>query len=141
MDFRQKKTTGSTRLKANFEEEIKKYSTEFEVANVGTVIQVADGIARIHGLEKAMQGELLEFPHEVYGMVMNLDEDSVGAVLLGSESTIKEGDEVKRTGRIIEVPVGDEMLGRVVNPLGQAIDGQGEINTGKQNQSNVLLVG
>ena len=112
-------------------EEIKKYSTEFEVANVGTVIQVADGIARIHGLEKAMQGELLEFPHEVYGMVMNLEEDNVGVVLLGDNSDIKEGDVVKRTGHIIEVPVGDSLMGRVVNALGQPIDAVGEIQTDK----------
>ena len=112
-------------------EEIKKYSTEFEVANVGTVIQVADGIARIHGLEKAMQGELLEFPHEVYGMVLNLEEDNVGAVLLGDAANINEGDIVKTTGRVATVPVGDAMSGRVVNALGQPIDGKGPINTDK----------
>ena len=112
-------------------EEIKKYSTEFEVANVGTVIQVADGIARIHGLEKAMQGELLEFPHEVYGMVMNLEEDNVGAVLLGDSANINEGDMVKTTGRVATVPVGDAMLGRVVNALGQPIDGKGPVDTDK----------
>ena len=112
-------------------QEIKKYSTEFEVANVGTVIQVADGIARIHGLEKAMQGELLEFPHEVYGMVMNLEEDNVGAVLLGDSANINEGDMVKTTGRVATVPVGDAMLGRVVNALGQPIDGKGPVNTDK----------
>ncbi len=112
-------------------EEIKKYSTEFEVSDVGTVIQVADGIARIHGLEKAMQGELLEFPNEVYGMVLNLEEDNVGAVLLGDSSNINEGDVVKTTGRVATVPVGDAMLGRVVNALGQPIDGKGPINTTK----------
>ena len=112
-------------------DEIKKYSTEFEVANVGTVIQVADGIARIHGLEKAMQGELLEFPHEVYGMVLNLEEDNVGAVLLGDSANINEGDMVKTTGRVATVPVGDAMCGRVVNALGQPIDGKGPINTDK----------
>lgn len=110
-------------------EEIKKYSTEFEVDHVGTVIQVADGIARIHGLEKAMQGELLEFPHEVYGMVMNLEEDNVGAVLLGDSANINEGDVVKTTGRVATVPAGDAMLGRVVNALGQPIDGKGPIKT------------
>ena len=110
-------------------EEIKKYSTEFEVDHVGTVIQVADGIARIHGLEKAMQGELLEFPHEVYGMVMNLEEDNVGAVLLGDSANINEGDVVKTTGRVATVPAGDAMLGRVVNALGQPIDGKGSIKT------------
>lgn len=112
-------------------EEIKKYSTEFEVSDVGTVIQVADGIARIHGLEKAMQGELLEFPSEIYGMVLNLEEDNVGAVLLGDASNINEGDTVKTTGRVTTVPVGDAMLGRVVNALGQPIDGKGPINTTK----------
>ena len=94
-------------------EQIKRYSTELEVSDVGTVIQVADGIARIHGLEKAMQGELLEFPGEVYGMVLNLEEDNVGAVLLGDSRNINEGDTVKTTGRVVEVPVGDAMLGRV----------------------------
>ncbi len=112
-------------------EEIKKYSTEFEVSDVGTVIQVADGIARIHGLEKAMQGELLEFPNEIYGMVLNLEEDNVGAVLLGDTSNINEGDTVKTTGRVATVPVGDAMLGRVVNALGQPIDGKGPIHTTK----------
>ncbi|MBP3703043.1 MAG: F0F1 ATP synthase subunit alpha [Lachnospiraceae bacterium] len=115
-------------------EEIKKYGTDFEVADVGTVIQVADGIARIHGLEKAMEGELLEFPGEVYGMVLNLEEDNVGAVLLGSERNINEGDIVKTTGRVVEVPAGDAMLGRVVNALGQPIDGKGPIETDKYRQ-------
>jgi F-type H+-transporting ATPase subunit alpha len=101
---------------------------------VGTVIQVADGIARIHGLENAMQGELLEFPGEVYGMVLNLEEDNVGAVLLGAQKNINEGDTVKTTGRVVEVPVGDAMLGRVVNALGQPIDGKGPITTDKFRQ-------
>ncbi len=112
-------------------EQIKKYASELEVSDVGTVIQVADGIARIHGLENAMQGELLEFPSEVYGMVLNLEEDNVGAVLLGSQKNINEGDTVKTTGRVVEVPVGDAMLGRVVNALGQPIDGKGPIETKK----------
>ncbi len=115
-------------------EQIKNYSTELDVSNVGTVIQVADGIARVHGLEKAMQGELLEFPGEVYGMVMNLEEDNVGAVLLGDSKNINEGDTVKTTGRVVEVPVGDEMIGRVVNALGQPIDGKGPINAKKSRQ-------
>ena len=115
-------------------EQIKRYSTEHEVSDVGTVIQVADGIARIHGLEKAMQGELLEFPGEVYGMVLNLEEDNVGAVLLGDSRNINEGDTVKTTGRVVEVPVGDAMLGRVVNALGQPIDGKGPVNTEKFRQ-------
>ena len=115
-------------------EQIKRYSTELEVSDVGTVIQVADGISRIHGLEKAMQGELLEFPGEVYGMVLNLEEDNVGAVLLGDSRNINEGDTVKTTGRVVEVPVGDAMLGRVVNALGQPIDGKGPVNTEKFRQ-------
>ena len=112
-------------------EQIKRYASELEVSDVGTVIQVADGIARVHGLENAMQGELLEFPGEVYGMVLNLEEDNVGAVLLGSNKNINEGDTVKTTGRVVEVPVGDVMLGRVVNALGQPIDGKGPIQTDK----------
>ena len=115
-------------------EQIKRYSAELEVSEVGTVIQVADGIARIHGLEKAMQGELLEFPVEVYGMVLNLEEDNVGAVLLGDSRNISEGDTVKTTGRVVEVPVGDALTGRVVNALGQPIDGKGPINTDKTRQ-------
>ncbi len=115
-------------------DQIKRYAAELEVSEVGTVIQVADGIARIHGLEKAMQGELLEFPGEVYGMVMNLEEDNVGAVLLGNTQNIKEGDTVKTTGRVVEVPVGDCMLGRVVNALGQPIDEKGPIRTDKYRQ-------
>ncbi|GMO04185.1 F0F1 ATP synthase subunit alpha [Lachnoanaerobaculum sp. JCM 36186] len=110
-------------------EQINKYSTKLEVSDVGTVIQVADGIARIHGLAKAMQGELLEFPGDVYGMVLNLEEDNVGAVLLGDKKNISEGDTVKTTGRVVEVPVGDALTGRVVNALGQPIDGKGPITS------------
>ena len=112
-------------------EQIKQYSTKLETSDIGTVIQVADGIARIHGLDEAMQGELLEFPGEVYGMVLNLEEDNVGAVLLGDQKNISEGDVVKTTGRVVEVPVGDAMTGRVVNSLGQPIDGKGPIETEK----------
>ena len=112
-------------------EQIKQYKSELEVSDVGTVIQVADGIARVHGLAKAMQGELLEFPGDVYGMVLNLEEDNVGVVLLGDNKSINEGDTVKTTGRVVEVPVGDVMLGRVVNALGQPIDGKGPIQTDK----------
>ncbi|MDD4371959.1 MAG: F0F1 ATP synthase subunit alpha [Anaerostipes sp.] len=112
-------------------EQIKDYSTKLETSDIGTVIQVSDGIARIHGLEKAMQGELLEFPGEVFGMVLNLEEDNVGAVLLGDKKNINEGDVVKTTGRVVEVPVGDAMTGRVVNALGQPIDGKGPIETDK----------
>lgn len=112
-------------------EQLERYAAKLEVSDVGTVIQVADGIARIHGLEKAMQGELLEFPGEVYGMVLNLEEDNVGAVLLGDNRNISEGDTVKTTGRVVEVPVGDALTGRVVNALGQPIDGKGPIQTEK----------
>lgn len=112
-------------------DQINKYASKLEVSDVGTVIQVADGIARVHGLENAMQGELLEFPGEIYGMVLNLEEDNVGAVLLGDQNNIGEGDTVKTTGRVVEVPVGDAMLGRVVNALGQPIDGKGPIETDK----------
>jgi F-type H+-transporting ATPase subunit alpha len=105
------------------------YAVEVDVAEVGTVISIGDGIARIHGVERAMAGEMLEFPKGVFGIALNLEEDSVGAVLLGDFKEIAEGDPVKRTGRIISVPVGEEMLGRVVNALGQPIDGKGPINS------------
>lgn len=112
-------------------EQIQRYEDKLETKDVGTVLQVGDGIARIHGLEKCMAGELLEFPGEVFGMTLNLEEDNVGCVLLGSDENIKEGDTVKSTGRIVEVPVGEAMLGRVVNSLGQPLDGKGPINTDK----------
>ena len=118
-------------ISAVIKDQIKRYASELEVSEVGTVIQVADGIARVHGLENAMQGELLEFPGAIYGMVLNLEEDNVGAVLLGSHKNINEGDIVKTTGRVVEVPVGDAMLGRVVNALGQPIDGRGPVQTDK----------
>src|SRR6187200_53287 len=108
-------------------DQIGNYSTDVDVAEVGTVISCGDGIARIHGVERAMAGEMLEFPHGLFGIALNLEEESVGAVLLGHSSELKEGDQVKRTGRIISVPVGDEIVGRVVNSLGQPIDGKGPI--------------
>src|SRR5690349_15287988 len=110
-------------------DQIGSFAVQVDVAEVGTVISIGDGIARIHGVERAMAGEMLEFPKGVFGIALNLEEDSVGAVLLGDFTLIKEGDPVKRTGRIISVPVGDEMLGRVVNALGQPIDGKGPITT------------
>jgi F-type H+-transporting ATPase subunit alpha len=110
-------------------EHIGNYAVDVDVAEVGSVISVGDGIARLHGLERAMANEMLEFPHGVFGIALNLEEDSVGAVLLGHSTAIKEGDTVKRTGRIISVPVGDAMIGRVVNALGQPIDGKGPIAT------------
>ncbi|MBO8168508.1 MAG: F0F1 ATP synthase subunit alpha [Thermoanaerobacteraceae bacterium] len=111
------------------QQQIERYQAEVEVSEVGTVIQVGDGIARVYGLEKAMAGELVEFPGGIYGMVLNLEEDNVGVVILGPYTQIKEGDEVKRTGRIVEVPVGEALIGRVINPLGQPIDGKGPIKT------------
>src|SRR6186997_2502697 len=110
-------------------EQIGSYAVDVDVAEVGSIISIGDGIARVHGVENAMAGEMLEFPHGVMGIALNLEEESVGAVLLGEFTEIKEGDTVKRTGRIISVPVGDEMLGRVVNALGQPIDGKGPIAT------------
>src|SRR4249919_4169323 len=110
-------------------EQIGSYAVDVDVAEVGSIVSIGDGIARVHGLENAMAGEMLEFPHNVFGIALNLEEESVGTVLLGEFQEIKEGDLVKRTGRIISVPVGDEMLGRVVNALGQPIDGKGPIAT------------
>lgn len=112
-------------------EQIKRYEKKLDMVDVGTVLTVGDGIARVHGLEGCMANELIEFPGEVYGIALNLEEDNVGCVLLGSDKHIKEGDLVKRTNRIVEVPVGDEMIGRVVNALGQPIDGKGPINAKK----------
>ncbi|MBC7324752.1 MAG: F0F1 ATP synthase subunit alpha, partial [Moorella sp. (in: Bacteria)] len=111
--------------------QIEQYQVEVEVADVGIITQVGDGIARIYGLERAMAGELLEFPGDVYGMVLNLEEDNVGAVVLGPYTHIKEGDQVKRTGRIVQVPVGEALIGRVVNAMGQPIDGKGPIKAEK----------
>ena len=108
-------------------DQIGSYAVDVDVAEVGSIISIGDGIARVHGVENAMAGEMLEFPHGVFGIALNLEEDSVGAVLLGEFTEIKEGDQVKRTGRIISVPVGEELLGRVVNALGQPIDGKGPI--------------
>ncbi len=116
-------------ISAILKQQIERYQSEVEVSNVGSVIYVGDGIARVYGLQGAMAGELLEFPGGTYGMVLNLEEDNVGAVLLGEYSHIKEGDVVKATGRIMEVPTGKAMLGRVVNALGQPLDGKGPINT------------
>ena len=110
-------------------EQIKKYEKEIKTENVGTVISVGDGIALVHGLDNAMSGELLVFPGDIYGQVLNLETDHVGAILLDEATSVKEGDQVKTTGRILEVPVGEALIGRVVNPLGLPIDGQGKIDT------------
>src|SRR5213594_4725322 len=114
-------------------QQIQNFETGVTVSEVGTVIKVGDGIAEIHGLEKVMAGELLEFPHEVRGLALNLEEDKVGAVLFGEFQAIKEGDLVKRTGRIMEVPVGDAMVGRVVDALGNPVDDRGTILTEEYN--------
>ncbi|ERT61914.1 MULTISPECIES: F0F1 ATP synthase subunit alpha [Megasphaera] len=116
-------------ITAIIKKQIEDYNVETNVDDVGTVLEVGDGIAHIYGLDKAMSGELLELPHDVYGLVLNLEEDNVGAVLLGNDELIKEGDTVRRTGRVMQVPVGDALIGRVVNPLGVPIDGKGAINT------------
>src|SRR3954463_11707158 len=108
-------------------DQIGSYAVDVDVAEVGTIVSIGDGIARVHGVEKTIAGEMLEFRHGVYGIALNLEEDSVGAVLLGEFAEIREGDTVKRTGRIISVPVGEELVGRVVNALGQPIDGKGPI--------------
>ena len=118
-------------ISAVIKEQIKNYKNQLEISDFGTVIQVGDGIARVYGLENCMSGELLEFPGEVYGMVMNLEEDNVGVVLLGDSRAVNEGDVVKTTGRVVEVPVGDALTGRVVNALGQPIDEKGPIDTDK----------
>ena len=112
-------------------EEIKNYDKPLETSNVGVVLQVADGIARVHGLQNAMQGELLEFPGGIYGMALNIEEDNIGVVLLGDSNKISEQDEVKTTNRVVEVPVGDALLGRVVNALGEPVDDKGPIITDK----------
>ena len=121
----------SSEISALIKKQIEDFSSKVESNDVGTVITIGDGVALVYGLDKAMLGELVEFPHGIYGMVMNLEEENVGCVLLGSDTEIKEGDLVKRTKRVVEVPVGDSLLGRVVNALGQPIDGLGDVKTSK----------
>ena len=118
-------------ISALIKQQIQNYQSEIEVKDVGTVIQVGDGIARVHGLDNIMAGELVEFSNGVMGMAQNLEESNVGIVILGPYKDIREGDDVKRTGRIMEVPVGEELIGRIVNPLGQPVDGLGPILTSK----------
>src|SRR5512133_1704918 len=122
-------------------QEIENYERAVDVTEVGSVISVGDGIARIHGLEKVMAGELIEFPHNVAGIAMNLEEDQVGAVLLGDYTEIKEGDTVRRTGRIMSVPVGDQLIGRVVDGLGRPIDDRGPITAAQYNPVERLAPG
>lgn len=122
-------------------EQIKKYENKLETVDSGTVIQVGDGVARIHGLDECMEGELLEFANGIYGMALNLEQDNVGVVLLGSERGIKEGDIVKRTGRVVEVPVGEALLGRVVDALGEPIDGKGPIKASGYRATEIVAPG
>src|SRR5215472_2270216 len=122
-------------------QEIENYDRAIDVTEIGSVMSVGDGIARIHGLEKVMAGELIEFPHDVAGIAMNLEEDQVGAVLLGDYTEIKEGDEVRRTRRIMSVPVGDALIGRVVNALGEPLDGKGPVHTNEFNPVERLAPG
>ena len=120
---------------------IDKYDDDISTSEVGTIIEVGDGIARLYGLDNCMAGELLEFENGVYAMAQNLEEDNVGCVLLGSDADLKEGTKVRRTGRIVEVPVGDELIGRVVNALGQPIDGKGEIVASHKDLECVCRIG
>src|ERR671932_889386 len=122
-------------------DQIGNYAVDVDVSEVGTIVSVGDGIARVHGVEKTMAGEMLEFPHGIFGIALNLEEESVGAVLLGDYTEIREGDTVKRTGRIISVPVGPEMVGRVVNALGHPIDGKGPIVAKQSNPIERLAPG
>jgi len=128
-------------ITAILKKQIESYEAGVDVSDVGTVIQVGEGIARVHGLERTMSSELLEFPHGVFGIALNLEEDNIGCVLLGDFSHIKEGDEVRRTGRIVEVPVGDALMGRVVNALGQPIDGKGPIETDQHRPIEIIAPG
>ncbi len=121
-------------ISALIKEQIKNYETKLDTSETGTVIKVGDGIALVHGLDQSMSGELLVFPNDLYGMVQNLEQSHVGVILLGNTKLIKEGDIVKRTGRILEVPVGEELIGRVVNSLGQPLDGNGQVNAKKARQ-------
>ncbi len=121
MDIDRSKVTGV------IEETIRKYENKLDLREIGYVLQIGDGIARIFGLENCVYGELVRFSQDTYGMVLNLEVDSVGCIILGDASKIKEGDEVSRTGTVMSVPVGDELLGRVVNPLGEPLDGKGPI--------------
>jgi len=131
----------SEEITSVIQKQLEGFEGKLELSEVGYVLAVGDGIARIYGLKQALAGELLELPHNVYGMVMNLETDTVGCVLFGEDSLIKEGDTVKRTGKVMEVPVGEAMIGRVVNPLGQPIDGKGPIKTSKSRLVEVIAPG
>src|SRR4029077_17884312 len=131
----------SDEITSVIQKQLEGFESKLELSEVGYVLQCGDGIARIYGLKKALAGELLELPNGVYGMVMNLETDTVGVVLLGDDRLIKEGDPVKRTGKVMDVPVGEAMIGRVVNPLGQPVDGKGPIRTTKTRLIEVIAPG
>ena len=131
----------SSEISALIKQQIKDFDAKIESDDVGTVITIGDGVALVYGLDKAMLGELVVFPHDIYGMVMNLEEENVGVVLLGSDNEIKEGDVVRRTKSVVEVPTGDAMLGRVVNALGQPLDGLGDIKTTSTRPVEVIAPG
>src|SRR5215467_13751448 len=131
----------SDEITSVIQKQLEGFESKLELSEVGYVLQCGDGIARVFGLKQALAGELLELPNGVYGMVMNLEVDTVGAVLLGDDRLVKEGDPVKRTGKVMEVPVGEAMIGRVVNPLGQPIDGKGPIKTTKSRPVDVIAPG
>jgi F-type H+/Na+-transporting ATPase subunit alpha len=128
-------------ISAIIQSQIEEFDTEIEIKEVGTVLSVGDGIARVYGLDNAMAGELVDFPDGTKGMVMNLEEDNVGVALFGSGEAIKEGDQVKRTKRITEVPVGEEILGRVISPIGEPLDGKGPLNTSNFSRLEVIAPG
>ena len=128
-------------ITAIIKKQIEDYNVEMNVDDVGTVLEVGDGIAHIYGLDKVMSGELLELPNDVYGLAMNLEEDNVGAVLFGDVESIKEGDTVRRSGKVMSVPVGESLIGRVVNPLGEPIDGKGTISAAQYNRVEVIAHG
>ena len=131
----------SEEITSVIQKQLEGFEGKLELSEVGHVLSAGDGIARIYGLKKALAGELLELPNGVFGMVMNLETDTVGCVLFGEDSLIKEGDPVKRTGKVMEVPVGEALIGRVVNPLGQPIDGKGPIKTTKTRLVEVIAPG
>src|SRR5882672_4617794 len=131
----------SEEITSVIQKQLEGFEGKLELSEVGYVLSAGDGIARIYGLKKALAGELLELPNNVFGMVMNLEADTVGSVLFGEDRLIKEGDPVKRTGKVMEVPVGEAMIGRVVNPLGQPIDGKGPIKTTKSRLVEVIAPG
>src|SRR5256884_4833802 len=130
--------TTSSEITDIIKAQIRRFEGQVESADVGTVVEVGDGIARVHGLAGCMASELLDFGHDVFGLAFNLEEDTVSAIVLGEYQEIKEGDEVKTTGRIAEVPVGDALIGRVVDSLGRAIDGKGPIATTEQRKIDVV---